>query len=107
MLINPVSQADAAKVVSHTTSTNTAQAAAQPVATNKKPSAVKPRLVTDTVNVSGAAMAAVQEATETAAVTAKEARSGDRQAQRLLAKQVAAEEVDESPVSMRVEGKFE
>jgi hypothetical protein len=50
----------------------------------------------DTVNVSAAAKAAstaakaaLQEATETPAQTAKEAQSGDRLAQRLLAKEKA------------------
>jgi hypothetical protein len=45
---------------------------------------------TDTVKISGAAMAALQEAMETPAQTAKEAGKGDRQAQRLLAKEAAA-----------------
>ncbi|MGD0282978.1 MAG: hypothetical protein ABSB95_11520 [Dissulfurispiraceae bacterium] len=44
----------------------------------------------DTVQVSSAAQAALQEATETAAQTAKEASAGDHQAQRLLAKEAAA-----------------
>ncbi len=47
--------------------------------------------VSDTVSISSAATAALQEATETQTQTAQEARSGDMQAQRLLAKeQVAA-----------------
>ena len=52
---------------------------------------------TDTVHLSGAAQAqlsaiqaAVQEATETSAQTAKEALTGDRQAQRLLAHEAQA-----------------
>jgi hypothetical protein len=44
----------------------------------------------DTVQVSSAAKQALQEATETAAQTAKEAQSGDLQAKRLLAKETAA-----------------
>ena len=43
----------------------------------------------DTVQISSAAQSALQEATETAAQTAKEARAGDRQAVRLLAKEEA------------------
>ena len=39
---------------------------------------------------SNVVLTALQEATETAAQTAKEARSGDRQAQKLLAKNAAA-----------------
>lgn len=45
---------------------------------------------TDTVQISSAAQAALQEAMETQAQTVKEASSGDRQAQRLLAEEVAA-----------------
>ena len=44
----------------------------------------------DTVQISSAAKAALQEALETRAQTANEARSGDHQAQRLLAKEAAA-----------------
>ena len=43
----------------------------------------------DTVQISNAAKALLQEATETPAQTAKEANGGDRQAQRLLAKEAA------------------
>ncbi len=46
-----------------------------------------------TVQVSNAALAALKEATETPAVTMKEASSGDRQAQKLLAKEAAAKAV--------------
>jgi hypothetical protein len=51
---------------------------------------------TDTVQLSSAAqamLAAVQEARETPAQTSHEALGGDRQAQRLLAKQAAAKAV--------------
>jgi hypothetical protein len=44
----------------------------------------------DTVKLSGAAQAALREALETPAQTAKEAGTGDLQAKRLLAKQAAA-----------------
>jgi uncharacterized protein involved in type VI secretion and phage assembly len=44
----------------------------------------------DTTQLSSAALAAMKEATETPAQTAKEAASGDRQAQRLLAKETAS-----------------
>jgi hypothetical protein len=43
-----------------------------------------------TVTISNAAKAALAEATETAAQTKQEAAQGDRQAQRLLAKEAAA-----------------
>ena len=45
---------------------------------------------TDTVQISSAAKAALQEAMETPAQTAKEAHSGDIQAKKLLAKEEAA-----------------
>jgi hypothetical protein len=45
---------------------------------------------TDTVQIANAAQAALKEATETPTQTAKEAQSGDRQAQKLLAKESAA-----------------
>jgi hypothetical protein len=45
---------------------------------------------TDTVRISSAGRAALEEATETSAQTAKEAHSGDRQAQKLLAKEADA-----------------
>jgi hypothetical protein len=46
--------------------------------------------VNDTVQISTAAQAALKEAVENPAQTAKEALGGDRQAQRLLAKEEAA-----------------
>jgi hypothetical protein len=46
--------------------------------------------VRDTVQISGAAQAALKEVIETPAQTAKEANSGDHQAQRLLAIEAAA-----------------
>ena len=45
----------------------------------------------DTVQISNAAQAALKEILETSAQTAKEAAGGDRQAQRLMAKEVVAE----------------
>jgi len=72
----------------------------QPVAEATKPSTSKPpqpvRSKGDTVQLSKTAqlaLAAVQEATETVAQTTKEANHGDRQAQRLLAKEAAAKPV--------------
>ena len=71
----------------------------QPVAHSTKPSPQKPTqpepksaTITDSVQLSKAGqamLAAVQEAIETPAQTAKEARGGDLQAQRLLAKTAA------------------
>jgi hypothetical protein len=48
---------------------------------------------TDSVQLSSAAQAALREAVETPAQTAKEVGTGDLQAKRLLAKQEAAKEV--------------
>ena len=96
MVINPVTHANVAAVVSH--------AAVAPV--NKEATHSKPQpTATDTVHISSAAQAlqaglqaAVREATETSDQTAKEARSGDPQAQRILAREAAAgEETKESP----------
>jgi len=63
-----------------------------------RPSDARPRaparpaqsVPSDTVQLSSQAQAALQEATETAAQTAKEASQGDLQAKMLLAKQAAA-----------------
>jgi hypothetical protein len=49
--------------------------------------------IQDTVKISSAAQTALQEAVETSVQTAHEARGGDRQAQRLLAKEAAAKKV--------------
>ncbi|MGA2151331.1 MAG: hypothetical protein ABSG48_04100 [Geobacteraceae bacterium] len=84
-------------MVSSVTGAPQIQPAAQPAPVEPKPVQVKPKAaVMDTVNVSAAAKAAstaakaaLQEATETPAQTAKEAQSGDRLAQRLLAKEKA------------------
>ena len=78
-------------MVSSVTEAPQTQPAAQSAPGSPKPVHVKPKAaVTDTVNVSAAAKAALQEATETPAQTAKEAQRGDKQAQILLAKENAA-----------------
>ena len=95
MSINPVAQTDAARVASPATAINANQT--QPEDQTPTPAKTQPA-ATDTVKISSAAQTAAQEATETAAQTAKEADSGDRQAQRLLAKEAAAAEAKESQV---------
>ena len=50
----------------------------------------KPKVPTDTVSISSAGKAALEEAKETAVQTANEARAGDHQAQRALAKAAAS-----------------
>lgn len=68
---------------------NNSQPAAPVAVTNRKAAQPNDANVpkNDTVQLSSAAMAALKEATETPAQTAKEAVHGDHQAQRLLAKQ--------------------
>jgi hypothetical protein len=51
------------------------------------------RATSDTVQISSAAQSMLKEATETPAQTAQEARNGDSQAQRLFARETAAEKV--------------
>jgi len=71
-----------------------AQPAAKAAAPSPKPAPAKAPApspaVNDTVQISNAARAMMQEAIETPVQTAKEAAKGDRQAQRLLAKEAAA-----------------
>ncbi|MBF0560088.1 MAG: hypothetical protein HQL08_15055 [Nitrospirae bacterium] len=50
--------------------------------------------INDTVTISSIAKAALDEATESHAESVKEAMNGDRQAQRLLAKEAAAQQVE-------------
>jgi hypothetical protein len=70
-----------------------AQAAVQPPAARQPAAPGKPQpAATDTVKISVAAQA-LQEATETQAQTTKEASAGDVQAQRLQAKEAAANAV--------------
>ena len=87
MAVDPVTQTNVTAVASLTD--------VKPVNQEVTKSKPKPS-TTDTVTISAAAQA-LQEATETSAQTAKEARSGDIQAQHLLAREAAAEEAKESP----------
>ena len=94
MGISPVTQPNAPVVTSKPDVTPVIQGAAK---SKPQPAA------TDTVQISSAAkaafQAAIQEATETPVQTAKEARSGDLQAQHLQARQATAEEAQESPAA--------
>jgi hypothetical protein len=67
------------------------QSAAALTSNQSSQSKIKPGTsnATDNVQISNAAKAAMQEATETPEQTAKEARSGDRQAQHLQAQEAA------------------
>ncbi len=100
----------------HVTQSNAAKVASQNVATQATPStkesthtgdstAIKTQSppTTDTVKISSAGKKALGEATETVAQTAKEARSGDIQAKRLVERQAAIEESNESPQAKTLE----
>ena len=83
-MVSAISKSPQAHPVAQSTGTST-----QKPTQSKSQSAPK----TDSVQLSSAAqsmLAALQEATEAPAQTAKEAGASDRQAQRLLAKEVAA-----------------
>ena len=94
MSINPIAATDAARVAAPPAPVDGTQAqfdAPKPPQANPHP------VPADTVKISSAAKNAEQEATETAAQTAREASGGDPQAQRLLAREAAAEEANKSP----------
>jgi len=74
---------------SHATQAVTNASQGRPVA-QSQPNSADSATAATAVKISSAAQAALQEAVETAAQTAKEASSGDRQAQRLLAREAAA-----------------
>lgn len=105
MSVNSVTQASTDKVATLGAVKNTSQT--QPVSQDSPPVKTKP-VAKDTVSISNAAQAALQEATETSAQTAKEAKSGDIQAKKLLAKQVAAKTATTGSInnkSQEVKGK--
>jgi hypothetical protein len=70
-----------------------AQPVAKPPATALKSAQVQQvsQVPTDTVQISNAAKTALQELTESRSQTAQEAARGDRQAQKLLAKETVAQ----------------
>jgi len=80
--------------LSHAITATSSHHAAPSSTATAKPAQSEPRSTSSsaayTVELSSAARAAQQEARETPAQTAKEASVGDRQAQRLLAKEAAA-----------------
>ncbi len=84
-----IPQASSSAVSPSTKATSTAQKRpdSESVAVDQKSKALKATPDTSSKNI---ALAALQEATETAAQTAKEAGNGDRQAQKLLQKNAAA-----------------
>jgi hypothetical protein len=90
-MIDPITSATQADPASAGESAAPSQQSAQP---QTKLTGGTNSAATDTVTLSASAQAA-QEVTETQAQTAKEARSGDHQAQRLLAKEAAAKKAQQ------------
>ena len=93
MPVSSVSHAANAQMPTHAASVapKDNRATPQPVVVNQKPTQTTPQpRVADTVQISGAARKASEELTESPAQTAIEARSGDMQAQRLMAREAAA-----------------
>src|ERR1035437_3804480 len=89
-MVNPVSPTTQVQAQAATQSSGGRQPA--PAPKPPQPLAAPQSPVTDTVQISAAAQA-LQEVTETQVQTAKEARSGDLQAVRLLAKETAAHHI--------------
>ncbi|HZC66276.1 MAG TPA: hypothetical protein VE545_06865 [Candidatus Dormibacteraeota bacterium] len=87
-MANPISAVHSEAKTADVGPQTTAPPQAQKTAALAPKSAAVP---SDTVTISNAAKAALQEATETKSQTAKEAQSGDHQAQRLLAKENSAQ----------------
>jgi hypothetical protein len=91
-MVNPITSATHTDPA--TASTTQTEPVAKSATSSQKSAQTQPQSTTstskDTVHISSAAQAAVQEALETQAQTVKEAGSGDQQAQRLLAKEAAA-----------------
>ena len=78
-------------MMSNVTNLTQAQVATQTKPADVKTPQTKPQQQSDVnVQISDAAMAALKEATETPAQTAKEASAGDQQAKKVLAKEEAA-----------------
>ena len=78
-------------MMSNVTNLTQAQVAAQSKPADVKTTQAKPKQDSDvTVQISNAAKALLEEATETPAQTAKEASAGDQQAKKVLAKEEAA-----------------
>ncbi|HEX4585630.1 MAG TPA: hypothetical protein VH183_12435 [Burkholderiaceae bacterium] len=87
MTVQAASQSPAQAIDLSTVGNNRRASSAQ---SNQSQAPSSNAAATETVSISSAGKAAAAEATETAAQTAKEARTGDRQAQRLLAKEAAS-----------------
>ena len=85
-MISPISNTPSAELAAPPVAKTSAP---QPSAQVAQPAASK-QSSNDTVQVSSAAKALLQESQETSAQTSREARSGDQQAIRLLAKRAAA-----------------
>ncbi len=90
MTARPIDAA-AGSPVTPQTKTLKPQVATAPGPSSKASPATSTPSADGTVRISAAALAALKEATETPAQTAKEARSGDRAAQHLVANAAARE----------------
>jgi hypothetical protein len=82
-MVNPVSSAHKSDPVATSAPSNQQSTAPKTTFAKSTPK--------DTVQITSAAQAALQEVIETPVQTASEARGGDHQAQRLLAKETAAQ----------------
>ena len=86
-------------MISPVRSATQTQPVVQSTPVNQKPTQSKPQpAATDQVQISKAALAAFQEATELPSQTAREASKGDHQALRLLAKEAAAKAAEEAAI---------
>jgi hypothetical protein len=99
--ISGVTHVDSAAVIASKTPVATPPTTSDQKSTQSRASA-QASTPKDTVHISGAAQSALQEATETAVQTAKEARGGDRQAMRLMAREAAAKRPDAKTHSSRL-----
>jgi hypothetical protein len=95
MSIKPVDHASAAVAYATPSKSN----GSERTQSDARPQVRTAAVSTAATAVQSASAAALQEATETAAQTAAEAHKGDRQAQRLEQKRIAASPVAVSPVS--------
>ena len=105
MSIQPIA-GDNGKPVAATGATPTKPVPQSTSENQKAPPSKTTTKTADSVQISNVGKAAFQEATETAAQTAQEARNGDRQAQRLLAKEEASKAAETPTESTLSPGKL-
>lgn len=103
MNIHAISNASAPQQIAKVKETKTDTDNGKVASTDKKTTVPQTKPV-DTVQISSIAKQALQEATETAAQTAQEARGGDSQAKRLLAREEAAKAAQQPSANQPNEG---